>query len=271
MILSTTIESEIIFAVIATDSDLPAQPLTFSLNDAPEDASISVDGTFSWTPSFPGIYMFDICVSDGSLSDCKSITVTVNEINVEDQREDSGSPNTAPVLEPLDDISTTTESEIIFAAIATDSDLPAQPLTFSLNGAPEDASISVDGTFSWTPSFPGIYMFDICVSDGSIHTCESVSISVSENVQLPIALADEYHIDEDNELIVAAPGVLDNDYDSEGQPLIAVLISQPQNGSIFLNSDGSFTYLPNTNFYGIDSFTYTAQTVLIKVIQRRSI
>ena len=46
------------------------------------------------------------------------------------------------------------------------------------------------------------------------------------------------------ELTVGAPGVLGNDSDADGDPLTAVLVSGVSNGSLTLNSDGSFTYTP---------------------------
>ena len=55
-----------------------------------------------------------------------------------------------------------------------------------------------------------------------------------------------------------APGVLANDSDAENRPLTPVLVSQPSNGTLALDFDGSFDYLPDTNFDGTDSFTYQA-------------
>ena len=59
-------------------------------------------------------------------------------------------------------------------------------------------------------------------------------------------------------LNVAAPGVLANDTDPEGQPLTAQLVSNPASGAITLNPNGSFTYTPTAGFSGGDSFTYRA-------------
>jgi VCBS repeat-containing protein len=50
--------------------------------------------------------------------------------------------------------------------------------------------------------------------------------------------------------------VLANDSDPEGDVLTAVLVTGPQHGTLTFNPDGSFTYTPNANFSGIDSFTY---------------
>jgi VCBS repeat-containing protein len=50
--------------------------------------------------------------------------------------------------------------------------------------------------------------------------------------------------------------VLANDTDADGNPLTAILVNGPSNGSVSLNPNGTFTYTPNTNFNGTDSFTY---------------
>ena len=75
----------------------------------------------------------------------------------------------------------------------------------------------------------------------------------------PVAISNNYSVNENALLAVdAAGGVLANDVDPDGDPLTAVLVSGPSNGNLTLNSDGSFSYTPNTNFNGTDSFTYKA-------------
>src|SRR5207302_1728495 len=59
-------------------------------------------------------------------------------------------------------------------------------------------------------------------------------------------------------LTVAAPGVLANDTDPDGDALTAVLATSPAHGALTLNADGSFTYTPSAGFSGSDSFTYQA-------------
>jgi VCBS repeat-containing protein len=59
-------------------------------------------------------------------------------------------------------------------------------------------------------------------------------------------------------LNVPAPGVLDNDSDPDGDDLTAVLDTDVSNGSLTLNSDGSFTYTPAPGYSGADGFTYHA-------------
>jgi len=74
----------------------------------------------------------------------------------------------------------------------------------------------------------------------------------------PVASDDSYEVVENTTLNVNAPGVLSNDFDPDGDPLTAILISGPSNGTLTLNSDGSFVYVPTGGFFGTDSFTYEA-------------
>ena len=75
----------------------------------------------------------------------------------------------------------------------------------------------------------------------------------------PVAVDDSYTTNEDTTLTVAAPGVLTNDTDiNVANTLTAKLVTGPTSGTLTLNPDGSFTYTPNANFNGSDSFTYKA-------------
>lgn len=74
----------------------------------------------------------------------------------------------------------------------------------------------------------------------------------------PTANNDTYTTNEDIQLNVSPPGVLDNDSDAQGDKLSAVLVNGPANGSLILTTHGSFTYRPNPTFNGTDSFTYKA-------------
>ena len=103
----------------------------------------------------------------------------------------------------------------------------------------------------------------------------------------PVAVNDSYTVNQGDVLTVgglapalAGPmnsGVLANDTDIEGDRLTATRLTQAAQGPVVLNANGGFTYTPNTNFYGADSFTYRASdassnsqpaTVSISVIAR---
>ena len=74
----------------------------------------------------------------------------------------------------------------------------------------------------------------------------------------PVANDDSYNVTEGSTLNIAAPGVLANDTDADNDSLLAVLDTDVANGTLTLNSDGSFDYTPNGGFTGDDTFSYFA-------------
>lgn len=136
--------------VLASAANPPGQAATFSLDPgSPPGAAIDPrSGVFTWMPSEaqgPGTYPITVRVTDSGsppLYDWKTVTVTVNEVNE------------APVLAAIPDKNANVGSPLSFAAIATDSDLPANTLSFTLEpGAPAGATIDpVSAMFAWTPA-----------------------------------------------------------------------------------------------------------------------
>ena len=99
------------------------------------------------------------------------------------------------------------------------------------------------------------------LGDGTFGTSASSQLdySVAAANVAPSAQADAFNVDEDATLTVAADGVLGNDDDDDGDDLTAQLVLGPANALSFtLSSDGSFTYTPEPDFNGSDSFTYQA-------------
>lgn len=84
-----------------------------------------------------------------------------------------------------------------------------------------------------------------------------VTIQVTGANSAPQGNVDSYTVAEDGLLSIGSTnGVLDNDSDADGDPLQSVLGEGPEHGTLQLNEDGSFTYQPDNNFNGLDSFTY---------------
>jgi lysophospholipase L1-like esterase len=71
----------------------------------------------------------------------------------------------------------------------------------------------------------------------------------------PVAASDGYSTDEDSVLTVTPAGVLGNDSD-DGSALVAVLVADVQHGVLSLQANGGFTYQPDPDFHGADSFSY---------------
>jgi subtilisin-like proprotein convertase family protein len=62
---------------------------------------------------------------------------------------------------------------------------------------------------------------------------------------------------EDQSLVISEADLLANDTDNDGDTLVITGMSQPQNGTLTDNGDGTWTYVPDADFAGIDNFTYT--------------
>ncbi|WP_160167120.1 Ig-like domain-containing protein, partial [Rhodopirellula baltica] len=187
--------------------------------------------------------------------------------------------NDAPVAAD-DSVIVNQNSNVAFAVLGNDSDIDGDSLIVNeVNGTPiadgaagvavSDGTVDFDlaGSFTFTPTpgFSGTTSFDYTVSDGNggMDTA-TVSIAVigpGAANNPPVAEDDTYGTLED---IAVNGNVLDGtgsggtaDSDLDGDPLLAILLSAPTNGSVSLLGDGSFTYTPTANFEGpTDSFTY---------------
>src|SRR5207247_7951216 len=99
--------------------------------------------------------------------------------------------------------------------------------------------------------------FTYKVSDGTLDSnVATVAVTVTPVNDAPVAGNDSYSAVEDTALAVAAPGVLANDTDVDGDALTTVLVTGPAHGTLTLNANGSFTYTPAANYNGSDSFSY---------------
>jgi hypothetical protein len=109
---------------------------------------------------------------------------------------------------------------------------------------------------AFTPTVPGTYAFTLTVNDGAAAASSSVQIIVDQPNRAPVANNDAFTTN--TTLNVSAPGVLGNDSDADGNSLTAVLQTPPAQGTLTLNANGSFTYVPPTSFSGQVIFTYRA-------------
>jgi hypothetical protein len=84
----------------------------------------------------------------------------------------------------------------------------------------------------------------------------TVTINISGYNDASVPMNDSYSTDEDVLLLVPTPGVLGNDMDAEGDVLTAFALTDPTHGSLDFSLDGSFTFIPDENYFGSDSFIY---------------
>jgi VCBS repeat-containing protein len=219
---------------------------------------INPDSTLRYTPNanFNGADSFTYtigCAAAGN--DTANVTVTVVPVNdAPVANNDSYNTN--------EDIGLNVNAAT--GVLANDTDADGDALTAALVSGTSHGSLTLNpnGSFSYTPNanFNGTDTFTYTVSDGHGGTdTATVTITVTPANDAPVAVNDSYSANEDVVLTVPAAGVLANDTDVEGDALTATLVTGPASGALTLNPDGSFTYTPNANFNGTDSFIYRAK------------
>ncbi|MEA3296846.1 MAG: cadherin-like domain-containing protein, partial [candidate division Zixibacteria bacterium] len=180
-----------------------------------------------------------------------------------------GDANHAPVavddsytVESGGDLIVTTANGVL----ANDTDADSDALTCALGDGCQHGSLAIEpngsfGYYSYT-NFTGIDTFTYYVSDGNGGTdTGTVTITVTEAGinNAPVAVDDGYSLEGGGELTVTVDdGVLANDTDADGDALTSAVITDCQNGTLVLDTDGSFSYNPISEFCGVDTFTYQA-------------
>ena len=240
-------------------------PHSLGIVSSPSHGNANPNGkeniTYTPAPNYHGSdsYVYNVCDKDG---DCSSATVTITVTPVNDAPTgvgDSASTqvNTSVTVAVLDNDSDVDDDILLLQSFDTTSAQGGTVARFE-NGTPGDLS---DDRVTYTPAtnFTGTDTFSYQVSDGTASANAQVTINVNGQTNAsPIAVDDAYTTQINNALTVSAPGVLVNDSDPNGDGIIAELDDQPDNGTLVLNLDGSFTYTPSTDFLGVDIFRYRA-------------
>ena len=231
------------FTAIATDVD----HLAFGLTSAPQGASITAGGAFSWTPTElqDGNHTFTVTVRDSAgATDSETITVTVREVNV------------PPVLNSIGSRSVNELVTLAFTATVTDPDNNEQH-TFSLADAPLGASITAGGAFSWTPTEPqdGTHTVTISVQDRFGATdSETITVTVRE-VNVPPVL-NSIGSRSVNELVTLTFTATVTDPDNNEQHTFS-LADAPLGASI--TAGGAFSWTPTEPQDGTHTVTISVQ------------
>ena len=251
--------------VLANDVDVDWDVLMAYRVETVQHGSLTFNasGSFVYVPDsdWSGSDSFSYYISDGRIS---SATVTVN-LTV--------TPTNQPPVAQADSFSVTEEVMLYVAApglLFNDSDPDGNPLQAFVAGQPLHgvAFVNLDGSFGYTPApnFFGQDTFYYIAYDGLAYSpSQAVIVNVLPVNDGPQAVADAYSADEDVLLQVdAGNGLLANDIDVDGDPLTANLVTGPQHGDLTLNPDGSFSYAPDANYNGGDSFTYRVSDGLLQ-------
>jgi len=247
---STPVNTPVAIPVLQNDYD--PEDESFEIIDATDPANGSVfftpDGTVIYTPDtdFVGVDTFEYTIRDEfGNEETTTVTVTVG---------------TNTVTAAADSAVTPLDTPVVIEVLTNDFDINGD--TFEVTGIvsnPANGTVAInpDGTITYTPN-PGytgddVFVYEITDSEGNTDTAE-VTVVIDSNT--PQA-TDDYRETPMNTPVIV--DVLTNDTDPDGDTLTVVpgSVTQPANGTVELNPDGTITYTPNDGFFGYDTFTYT--------------
>jgi VCBS repeat-containing protein len=252
-----------VIGVLANDSGGNEAAYTAVLNSTVTNGALLLDanGGFFYLPNlgFTGNDTFTYVVNDGTTTSAPAtVTITV-----------ATTPgNVAPVA--VDDSYAGAEDAALDVPAATgvlanDTDTEPGPLTAVLLESVSTGNLAfrANGSFTYTPTpgFVGSVEFRYRARDGAgaMSAPALVTLQINQTNDAPVAAADSYSTAEDQTLNVGANlGVLGNDTDPENDALTAVLIDAATSGTLTLQPNGSFDFVPAAGFSGTVTFTYQA-------------
>ncbi|MEL7937552.1 retention module-containing protein [Pseudomonas delhiensis] len=238
--------------VVASDVDGDALTYTLKSGGEPAHGTLVLDpatGSYTYTPNlnYNGDDSFTVVVSDGHNGTTEStVTLTVTSVN------------DVPVTS--DDSKTTAEDTPVSGqVVATDVDGDALTYTLKSGGEPAHGTLVLDpatGSYTYTPNanYHGPDSFTVVIDDGHNGTTEStVTLTITSVNDDPVTSDDSKTTAEDTPV---SGQVVASDVDGDALTYTLKSGGEPAHGTLVLDTaTGSYTYTPNLNYHGPDSFT----------------
>lgn len=271
---STLIDTSVSIPVLNNDHDYDGERVMLSaVSPTANGGSVTWDanGTVIYTPAlgYLGTDTFEYTIRDNFGSE-DNATVTIMITDPDD-------PLSNAVTAVADSASTEVDTSVDIRVLENDYDLEGHDfnisdfntttanggsITLNDNGTSLDPS---DDYLTYTPAsgFEGddVFVYEITDENGAVDRAIVVVRVSSEAVDpdanpVPNAAADAGMTDQDLAITI---DVLGNDTHPEGDTLTVIATTDPANGSVVIESNGSITYTPNTGFVGYDTFMYTIE------------
>jgi putative cell wall-binding protein len=214
-------------------------------------------------------YVLTITVDDGDGGTySEPLTVNVNDVNeppVAVDDEYTVAEDNILVVDlppgPPDNLLLDNDSDPEGDAIAWMEGMPAVPFltangtVFPIVGGAGEFFYLPDPDFNGSDTFT-YHVYETATPDGFISNTATVTITVTPVNDPPVAADDYYAVDEDD--VLFANSVLNNDSDPvEADPIMAGLQTLPAHGDLVFNEPaGTFIYVPEDDYFGLDWFTY---------------
>ena len=273
--------------ITLTGSDPDGDPITFSIvpGSGPTNGNISGSGVnWTYTPfsNYVGSDSFSFKVADRVYDSINVINITVTPVNdppvvngntssiAYTSVQSSIAIDNSLIVTDVDDVNIETATVTITTNFVLTEDVLLFTNTVKISGVYSNGVLTLTGTatkaeytaalasvmYSNTNNRPSILTRSIrfLANDGDLNSAPfNRNIIFSITNYPPIASDDAFSTNEDTPLTT---NVTSNDSDVDGPGATYLLVSGVSDGTLSFNADGSFTYTPNTNYFGSDQFTY---------------
>jgi len=248
---AVTTDEDTAKAVTVTATDPDNDALTYSVTTAPTKGTVTggTGGAFTYTPSanFNGSDSFVVTATDpDGATTTQTVNVTVNAVN------------DAPTVSVATQNLTGTEDTPV-TGTTTASDVDAgTTLTYSISTQGKSGAATIDskGAFTYTPNANanGADSFVVTVSDGKASVNQTVNVTLAAVNDAPTVSAATQTKDTNEDTPVSGSV---SAADVDGDTLTYTVSTNGAKGSATIDSKGDFTYTPNANANGTDSFVVT--------------
>jgi len=230
--------------------DVDSRTLASVIVSDPAHGSLgrNTDGNWVYTPdgNYNGTDSFTYKVNDGEL-DSNLATVTLDITPVND------APTAGDQSLTADE-----DTPITGSLLAVAADIDSTLLQGRIVAGPQHGQVSVaaDGSFTYTPdaNYNGADSFTYKVNDGELDSAiATVMLTIVPVNDAPVASAIAATLLEDGRITL---NLLGSASDVDGDTL-SVSVGNPQHGQLLKNADGSYTYVPQADYNGEDSFSYS--------------
>ncbi|MES9815014.1 MAG: Ig-like domain-containing protein, partial [Candidatus Thiodiazotropha sp.] len=244
--------------VLNNDTGLGDTPVTVSLVTDVTNGSLTLngDGTFSYThdgsENFTDSFTYRVTDNDGETADA---TVTINVTPVSDQTPVAN----ADSISVAEGGTATTLDGGFSTVLNNDTGLGDTPVTVSLVTDVTNGSLTLngDGTFSYThdgsENFTDSFTYRVTDNDGETADATVIINVTPVSDQDPVASDIVITVLEDTVYTGNLPTAVDDD----GDPIIYQVETDPAHGVVTVEVDGGFSYTPDADYHGADSFIYS--------------
>ena len=245
--ISASIAEDTQINITLAGSDPEGESLTYTILEV-NNATVALNGNVAnYTPNtnFNGTDTFKYYANDGT-SDSNIATVTMT-VSAEDDE-----PNTL-------DVATTTDEDVAVAVNLSAEEYDGDSYSFAIVSDVSNGTTSLNGsTVTYTPNqdFNGEDSFTFEATDDTGRTINVATATITVNAvnDAPVANNITNQVTNENRMMQLDITLNANDVDGDA---LTYNITSTNNGSVTIN-DNIATYVPNQDWNGEDTFTYTA-------------